>query len=80
VRNSYAINNDKLEKESKMFRYLDFKQKQIVSLGNNSGYQTHRKNYYESYLKRRNDHTTDFKEYYDIISQEREYDEFFSYM
>jgi hypothetical protein len=32
VRNAYAKNQEKLEKESKMFSDLDFKQKQITSL------------------------------------------------
>jgi hypothetical protein len=38
----------------KMFTDEEFKEKQISSLINNAGYQTHRKNYYEPYLKGRN--------------------------
>jgi hypothetical protein len=40
VRNAYAINNGKLEKESKMKTFTDSysKQKQIASLENNAGY------------------------------------------
>jgi hypothetical protein len=41
VRNTYAKNNEKLEKEAKMLTDFHFKQKQIATLGNNAGYQTY---------------------------------------
>jgi hypothetical protein len=71
VRNAYAKNQEKMEKEAKMLTDFDFKQKQIASLGNNAGYQTYRKDFYDPYLKGRENRTTDAKEYYDIISQDR---------
>jgi hypothetical protein len=38
VRNAYVKSQEKLEKESKMLTDFYFKQKQIASLGNNTGY------------------------------------------
>jgi hypothetical protein len=54
-----------------MLSDLDFKQKQIASLGSNAGYQTYKRDFYDKFLKGRNDHTINVKAYYDIISQER---------
>jgi hypothetical protein len=71
VRNAYAKNQEKLEKESKILSDLDFKQKQIASLGNNAGYYGYRTKYFESYLKGRENRSIDAKAYYDIISQNR---------
>jgi hypothetical protein len=54
-----------------MFSDLDFKQKQITSLWSNVGYQTYRNDFYDKFLKGRENRTTNPKEYYDIISQKR---------
>jgi hypothetical protein len=50
---------------------IDFKQKQITSLGSNSGYETYRKDYFVHYLQGREIGTANSKDYYDINSQER---------
>jgi hypothetical protein len=53
-------NQEKIEKDAKKIIDLDFKQKQIASLGNNAEY----------HLKGRESRTTDPKEFYDIIQPE----------
>jgi hypothetical protein len=71
VRNAYAKSNEKLEKESKKISDVDFKQKQIASLGSNAGYQKYRKDFYDKFLQGRESRTTDPKDYYNIISTDR---------
>jgi hypothetical protein len=47
------------------------KQKRIASLGNNAGYQTYKKDYYDPYFEGRIERLSTPKDYYDIISQDR---------
>jgi hypothetical protein len=51
VRNSYAKSQEKIDKDAKMLRNLDFEQKQIVLLGSNARYKTYRTKYFDPYLK-----------------------------
>jgi hypothetical protein len=46
VRNVYAKNQEKIDKENKMIIEADYKQKQITSLGSNTGCQTYKIKYF----------------------------------
>jgi hypothetical protein len=54
-----------------MLTDFHFKQKQIATLGNNAGYQTYWKEFYDKFLKGRETHTTNPKDYYNIIPQHK---------